>query len=63
MVWAMFWGEGECSELFIIDRNFESKKNSYSANSYIKVLDAMLPGNYNDDLYFMQDNAPDPHSE
>ena len=54
----MFWGEGERSELFIIDHDFESKKNGYSANSYIEVLDAMLPRNYNDDLYFMQDNAP-----
>jgi hypothetical protein len=53
----MFWGEGECSELFIMDRDFESKKNGYSTNSYIEVLDAMLPRNYNDDLYFMQDNA------
>lgn len=58
IVWAMFWGEGERSELFIMDCDFESKKHGYSANSYIEVLDAMLPGNYNDDLYFMQDNAP-----
>jgi hypothetical protein len=54
----MFWGEGERSELFIMDCDFESKKNGYSTNSYIEVLDAMLPRNYNDDLYFMQDNAP-----
>jgi transposase len=40
-----------------MDHDFESKKNGYSANSYIEVLNAMLPRNYNDDLYFMQDNA------
>jgi hypothetical protein len=57
MVWAMFWGTGKRSELYIIDRDFESKKNGYSAASYIEVLDAMLPGHYTDDLYFMQDNA------
>ena len=39
-------------------RDFESKKHGYSAASYVEVLDAMLPGNYTDDLYFMQDNAP-----
>jgi hypothetical protein len=54
----MFWGEGERSKLFIMDYDFELKKNGYSANSYIKVLDTMLPRNYNDSLYFMQDNAP-----
>jgi hypothetical protein len=57
MVWAMFWGTGKRSELYIIDRDFESKKNRYFAVSYIKVLDAMLPGHYINDLYFMQDNA------
>jgi hypothetical protein len=58
MVWAMFWGDGKHSELYIIDRDFEAKKHGYSANSYIEVLDAILPGHYTDDLYFMQDNAP-----
>ena len=41
-----------------MDHDFKLKKNGYSANSYIEVLDAMLTMNYNDDLYFMQDNAP-----
>jgi hypothetical protein len=40
-----------------MDRDFKSKKHGYSANSYIEVLNVMLPGNYNKDLYFMQDNA------
>ena len=47
----MFLREGECSKLFIIDRDFESKIYSYSVNSYIEVLNVILPGNYNDDLY------------
>ena len=58
MVWAMFWGHGKRSKLYIMDRDFESKKGGYSAAFYIEVLDAMLPGNYTEDLYFMQDNAP-----
>jgi len=53
MVWAMFWGDGQRLELYIMDRDFESKKHGYSAASYLKVLDVMLPGNYTDDLYFI----------
>ena len=41
-----------------MDRDFEAKKNGYSTNSYLEVLDANLPGNYEPDLYFMHDNAP-----
>ncbi|KAG0645718.1 Transposable element Barney transposase [Hyphodiscus hymeniophilus] len=40
-----------------MDRDFEAKKNGYSASSYIEVLDAILPGYYQEDLYFIQDNA------
>ncbi|EPE35602.1 hypothetical protein GLAREA_11302 [Glarea lozoyensis ATCC 20868] len=36
MVWAMFWGNGERTPLYIIDRDFESKKQGYSASSYIE---------------------------
>ena len=57
MVWAMFQGDGQRLELFIIDYDFESKKHGYSANSYIKVLNVIFPGNYIDNLYFIQDNA------
>ena len=39
-----------------MDRDFESKKNGFSANSYIEVLDAHAQY-MNDDLVFMQDNA------
>jgi transposase len=41
-----------------MDRDFKSKKHGYSVNSYIEVLNVMLPGSYIEDLYFMQDNAP-----
>jgi len=42
MVWACFWGHGERSPLYIMDRDFESKKHGYSANSYIEVLEENL---------------------
>jgi hypothetical protein len=39
-----------------MDRDFESKKNGFSANSYIEVLDANVQY-MDDDMCFMQDNA------
>ena len=46
-----------CTDLYILDQDFESKKHSYSVNSYIKVLDAELAGHHRLSLIFMQDNA------
>ena len=34
MVWAAFWDDGRTGA-YIMDRDFESKKHGYSANSYI----------------------------
>ena len=56
MVWAAFWGSGNRTPLYIMERDFESKKNGFSANSYIEVLDAHAQY-MNDDLVFVQDNA------
>jgi hypothetical protein len=39
MVWASFWDLGR-SGLYIMDRDFESAKHGYSANSYLEVLEA-----------------------
>ncbi|PVH70232.1 hypothetical protein DL98DRAFT_504846 [Cadophora sp. DSE1049] len=59
MVWGAFWDTGR-TNLYIMDRDFESKKHGYSAESYLEVLDAEvkptfrhLDGGYE----FMQDNA------
>jgi hypothetical protein len=41
MVWGCFWDIGRTG-LYLIDRDFESKKYRYSANSYIEVLDAIV---------------------
>ena len=56
IVWAAFWGFGNRTPLYIIDRDFESKKGGFSANFYIEVLDANVQY-MTDDLIFMQDNA------
>jgi hypothetical protein len=56
MVWAAFWGFGNRTPLYIIERDFESKKNRFSANSYIDVLDAHAQYISNDTC-FIQDNA------
>ena len=39
-----------------MDRDFESKKHKFSANSYIEVLDTHAQY-MSDNLCFMQDNA------
>jgi len=57
MVWTCFWGL-ERSDLYALERDFEAKKNGYSARSYIHVLDDNLLGIYQSGLIFMQDNAP-----
>jgi transposase len=57
MVWGCFWGGGR-SELYILDRDFESKKHGYTANSYIEVLEDQIQRCWMPGLIFMQDNAP-----
>ena len=56
MVWGCFWGGGR-SSLYLMDRDFESAKHGYSANSYIEVLDAQVPRHYTSDKWFMHNNA------
>ena len=56
MIWAAIWGT-ECSELIIMSRDSQSKREGYSANSYIKVLEEVISTCWESDLIFMQDNA------
>ena len=59
MVWGAFWDNGR-GNLYTMDRDFESAKHGYSAESYLEVLEAEVhlifsildPG-----YEFMQDNA------
>ena len=60
MVWACFWfvqGKIRRSDLYILDRDFESKKHGYSARSYLEVLEDQMPKCWEPGLIFMQDNA------
>ena len=59
MVWGAFWDDGR-SNLYIMDRDFESAKHGYSAESYLEVLDgevASIFENLDPGYEFMQDNA------
>ena len=56
MVWTAFWGGGT-SDLYPLERDFESKKMGYSANSYLDVLEQNLVDWYKPGQIFMQDNA------
>ena len=53
MVSVAFWGNGEQSDLLILERDFESKKNRYSADLYLALLEELVVPNYTDDLIFM----------
>ncbi len=56
MVWGAIWHGGR-SDLVIMERDEESKREGYSANSYIIVLDENMPNCFNPDISFMQNNA------
>jgi transposase len=59
MVWGCFWDDGR-TNLYIMDRDFESKKHSYSAENYLEVLEGELEPTLRSILkgyYFIQDNA------
>ena len=43
--------------MYILDRDFEAKKHSYTTNSYIKVLDIELARHHRLGLIFIQNNA------
>ena len=56
MVQAAFQGFGNRTPLYIMDCDFKSKKNRFSANSYIEVLNAHAQY-MSDNTCFMQNNA------
>lgn len=58
MVWAAFGGPYERSDLIVMQRDEESKRNGYSAWSYLLVLEEAIPTIYEPPMVFMQDNAP-----
>jgi transposase len=61
MVWACIWWKDDMvrkSDLVIMERDPESKRNGYTAQSYIDVLDDQMLRCWEPGLIFMQDNAP-----
>ena len=60
MVWEGFWEfdrSSEWSDLYMLKRDFESKKHDYSFNSYIQILENNLLKMYQSNLIFMQNNV------
>ena len=59
MVQGYFQGRiiGRRSKLYILNRDFESKKHSYFIKSYLEVLDNQIPKCQQPSLIFIQDNA------
>lgn len=57
MIWAAIRGTNR-ADLLQLERDLESKKQGYSSNSYIKIIEEMLPTIYEPGLTCMQDNAP-----
>jgi hypothetical protein len=57
MVWAAIWGKNR-SDLVRLERDFEAKKQGYTATSYIALLDKVMPTIWEPGLTFMHDNAP-----
>jgi hypothetical protein len=43
MIWAAFSGKLGRSELYILKRDPNLKRQGYSANSYVKLLEEMIP--------------------
>ncbi|THC87011.1 hypothetical protein EYZ11_013542 [Aspergillus tanneri] len=54
--WAAIWGKRR-SDLIRLERDFEAKKNGYTANSYLALLEELLPSIWEPGLIFMPDNA------
>jgi rhamnose utilization protein RhaD (predicted bifunctional aldolase and dehydrogenase) len=56
MVWGMIWKGGR-SDLVIMERDLDSKKQGYSSRSYIWALEEGLLPYYRPGYFFQQDNA------
>lgn len=56
MIWGAIYGNGR-SDIVIMDRDPDSEKSGYTANSYLTVLRDQIPRTYQPGMTFMQDNA------
>ena len=56
MIWGAIWLDGR-SDLVIMERDDESKRGGYTANSYLKVLEEEISKCFEPDMIFIQDNV------
>ena len=56
MIWGVIYEDGR-SDVIIMDRDPDSEKSEYTANSYLTVLNDKLPRTWQLGMKFMQDNA------
>ena len=56
MIWGAIYGDGR-SDIVIMDRDPDSEKSGYTANSYLAVLRDQIPRTWQPGMVFMQDNA------
>jgi transposase len=56
MIWGAIYGDGR-SDVVIMDRDPDSEKSGYTANSHTAVLDDQIPRIWEPGMIFMQDNA------
>jgi hypothetical protein len=56
MIWGATYREGR-SDIVLLERDPDSEKSGYIANSYLAVLCKQMPRIYEPGRSFMQDNA------
>lgn len=56
MIWGAIYRDSR-TDVVIMDRDADSEKSGYTANSYLTVLNDQLPRIWQPDMTFMQDNA------
>lgn len=58
MVWGGFSVQKGVSKLILLERDPTSKRNGYTARSYLKVMEYAIPKCLTKTMWFLQDNAP-----
>jgi hypothetical protein len=56
MIWGAIHGDGR-SAVVIMDRDPDSEKSGYTANSYLTILNDQMPRVWEPGMTFMQDNT------
>ncbi len=56
MIWGAIHGEGR-SDIILMERDPDSEKSGYTANSYLTVLREQMPRIYEPGRSFMQNNT------